>query len=191
MLNSRNSHVWSEENPHVTRNTRSQRKFSLNVWCGLIGDKLIGPHFFEPRLTGEMYCNFLENELPDLLENEDVDQRGLIFQQDGEPLHFSLAVRNHLDTMYSDRWIGRGGPHAWPPRSPDLTPLDYFLWGYMKAIVYQEEVDTVDELRRRVIAAADEIRENPDMIRRATEDLMKGSRKCVEFDGGLFEHHLH
>lgn len=135
--------------------------------------------------------NFLENELPGLLEDRNVDQRGLILQHDGAPPHFSLAVRNHLNAMYPNRWIGRGGPHAWHPRSPDLTPLDYFLWGYMKAIVYEDEVDTVEELRRRIIAAADQIRGNPEVIRRATEDLLKRSRKCVEFDGGLFEHHLH
>lgn len=191
MTNTKNSHVWSEENPHATRIVHSQHKFSLNVWCGLIDNKLIGPHFFEHRLTGEIYGNFLENELPVLLRNEHVNQIGMIFQHDGAPPHFSLDVRRYLDNTYPDRWIGRGGPRAWPARSPDLTPLDYFFWGHMKTVVYQEEVDTVDELRRRVIAAADEIRGNPDMIRRATEDLTKRSTKCIDLNGGHFEQHLH
>jgi hypothetical protein len=39
------------------------------------------------------------------------------------------------------RWIGRGGPIAWPPRSPDLTPLDIFLWGYVKNTVYQVKIN--------------------------------------------------
>jgi hypothetical protein len=39
------------------------------------------------------------------------------------------------------RWVGRGGPIAWPPRSPDLTPLDFLLWGYVKNIVYQVKMN--------------------------------------------------
>ena len=39
-------------------------------------------------------------------------------------------------TLNNDRWIGRGGPTVWPPRSPDLTPMDYFLLGHIKALIY-------------------------------------------------------
>ncbi|KAJ4440129.1 hypothetical protein ANN_08267 [Periplaneta americana] len=48
---------------------------------------------------------------------------------DGAPPHFGRHVRNHLNATFPDRWIGRGGPVTWPPRSPDLTALDSFLWG--------------------------------------------------------------
>jgi hypothetical protein len=37
-----------------------------------------------------------------------------------------------LDESFPNRWLGHGGPIAWPPRSPDLTPLDYYIWGHMK-----------------------------------------------------------
>jgi hypothetical protein len=46
-------------------------------------------------------------------------------------------VRHHLNNVYGLRWIGRGGPTAWPARSPDLNSCDYYLWGYMKAKVYR------------------------------------------------------
>ena len=40
------------------------------------------------------------------------------------------------------RWIGRGGVNdtniPWPPRSPDLTPMDFILWGYIKKLAYSE-----------------------------------------------------
>lgn len=39
---------------------------------------------------------------------------------------------------FPDWWIGRDGPINWPPRSPDISPLDFFLWGYVKDIVYQK-----------------------------------------------------
>ena len=48
------------------------------------------------------------------------------------------------------RWIGRGGPTAWPPRSPDLTPLDFFLWGYVKNIVYQVKINSLQHLKARI-----------------------------------------
>jgi len=43
--------------------------------------------------------------------------------------HYTRHVREYLKECFPNRWLGRGGPVAWPPRSPDLTPLDYYLWG--------------------------------------------------------------
>ena len=64
-----------------------------------------------------------------------------VFQQDGAPPHWSLATRALLNTMFPGRWIGRAGATDqnmldWPPRSPDITPLDFFLWGYVKDDVF-------------------------------------------------------
>ncbi|EZA62612.1 hypothetical protein X777_10243, partial [Ooceraea biroi] len=46
--------------------------------------------------------------------------------------------RNILNESFPDRWIGRGGRISWPARSPDLTPLDFFLWGHLKNEVYRD-----------------------------------------------------
>ena len=35
---------------------------------------------------------------------------------------------------------------GWPPRSCNLTPLDYFLWSYVKSMVYANKPATIDEL---------------------------------------------
>ncbi len=50
----------------------------------------------------------------------------------------AIPVRAWLDEKFPGRWIGRRGPIEWPTRSPDLSPCDFFLWGYLKNIVYQE-----------------------------------------------------
>jgi hypothetical protein len=63
-------------------------------------------------------------------------------------------VRHYLDESFPNRWLGRGGPVAWTPRSPDLTPLDYYLWGHMKTLVYKTKVDSREALRDRIFAAA-------------------------------------
>jgi hypothetical protein len=39
--------------------------------------------------------------------------------------------------------------NKWSTRSPDLTPLDFYLWGHLKSTVYAASVDDVAELQRR------------------------------------------
>ena len=74
----------------------------------------------------------------------------LIFMQDGAPPHFALTVRAWLDQHFSGRWLGRRGPHEWPPRSPDLTPCDFYLWGYTKEEVYKTKPRTLEDLEIRI-----------------------------------------
>jgi hypothetical protein len=68
------------------------------------------------------------------------------YLHDGPPAYFSRAVRGVLNNTYCDRWIGRGGPTAWPRRSPDLNPLDFYLWGQLKALAYAAPVDNEEAL---------------------------------------------
>ncbi|GFU70539.1 DUF4817 domain-containing protein [Trichonephila clavipes] len=68
--------------------------------------------------------------------------------------HSSCHNRILKDT-FGDRLISRFGPVNWPPRPCDLTPLDYFLWGYVKSLVYADKPQTLDHWEdniRRVIA---------------------------------------
>ena len=84
--NSRNVHTWSHDNPHETSVTNFQRRFSVNVRCGVIGSRLIGPFVFENNLTGNTYEAFLRNELPGLLEDIPLMVRSqMYFQHDGAP----------------------------------------------------------------------------------------------------------
>jgi len=54
----RNSHLWDRDNPHGTVESNYQHRFSVNVWCGVIGDQLTGPYIFPQRLTGDIYATF-------------------------------------------------------------------------------------------------------------------------------------
>ena len=72
-------------------------------------------------------------------------------QNDGSaPPHFALTVRSWLDQHFSGRWLGRRGPHEWPPRSPDLTPCDFYLWGYTKEEVYKTKPRTLEDFEIRI-----------------------------------------
>ncbi|GFU62097.1 uncharacterized protein TNCV_4893151 [Trichonephila clavipes] len=79
----------------------------------------------------------------------------LWFQQDGATCHTARATIDLLKDTFGDRLISRFGPVNWPSRSCDLTPLDYFLWGYVISLVYADKPQTLDHLEdniRRVIA---------------------------------------
>jgi hypothetical protein len=58
------------------------------------------------------------------------DNVGMWFQQDGA--HFHRDARQYLDDNFTNIWIGRGSNNLLSPRSPDLKPLDFFLWGVLK-----------------------------------------------------------
>ncbi|KAJ4439493.1 hypothetical protein ANN_07617 [Periplaneta americana] len=67
---------------------------------------------------------------------------------------------SRINETYPGRWIGRGGVISWPPRSPDLTPLDYYVvWGWFKSEIYKRQVETREERFSRVLHAFAQIKE--------------------------------
>ncbi|GFW42440.1 transposable element Tc3 transposase [Trichonephila clavipes] len=109
-----------------------------------------------------MITNFFIPEL----NNHDFQE--LWFQQDGATCHTARATIDLLKDTFDDRLISRFGPVNWHPRSCDLTPLDYFQWGYVKSLVYADKPQTLDHLEdniRRVIA---DIR--PQMLEKVIEN---------------------
>ena len=58
-----------------------------------------------------------------------------------------------MDATFPNRWIGRDGPTPWPPRSPDITPLDFFLCGYVKDKVFSTPVPDITNLKARTTDA--------------------------------------
>ena len=64
-----------------------------------------------------------------------------------------MDVRGSLYATFPNRWIGLDGPICWPPHSPDLTPLDFFLWAYVKDRVFATIVNDIGELRIRDVIA--------------------------------------
>ena len=85
----------------------------------------------------------------------------MLFLHNGAPAHFSRTVCLFLDVHYPHRWMGRRGPQTWPARSPDLTPLDFYLWGRMKKLAYAEEIGSQEHLRQCIHGAVNTIRVDP------------------------------
>ena len=82
--------------------------------------------------------------------------------------------------------IGRRGSLCeFPPRSLDLTPCDYFLWGYLRELVYSEPIIDVDGLEARIRTALLHIPRN--MFENALGSFRDRCNKCIEVNGPIFE----
>ncbi|GFW76771.1 DUF4817 domain-containing protein [Trichonephila clavipes] len=117
-------------------------------------------------------------------------RRRMWFQQDGAPSHYARHVREHLDRTFPNRWIGCGGPVTWPPRSSDLSPLDFFLWGAMKGLVHDTPVVSEMDLVARISIAAARIREMPGVFEDVRQSMSRRCRACIHANGRNFEHFL-
>jgi hypothetical protein len=90
-----------------------------------------------------------------------------------------------LNDVFPDKWIGRAGPIAWPPRSPDLTSLDNVLCGHLKSVVYSSKPRSLDELKVRITNSIHEISEQ--QLRNIFNVLEYRFEICVLNDGGYVE----
>ncbi|GFW35013.1 transposable element Tc3 transposase [Trichonephila clavipes] len=184
-VNKQSCRIWSEANPQVYVETPLHPE-KLTVWCALWAGGIIGPYFFKndkgPNVTvnGDRYRAMITNFFMPELNNHDVQE--LWFQQDGATYHTARATIYLLKYTFGDRLFSRFRSVNWPQRSCDLTPLDHFLWGYVKSLVYADKPQTLDHLEdniRRVIA---DIR--PQMLEKVIEnwtsrlDYIRASRGC-------------
>ncbi|GFV43100.1 uncharacterized protein TNCV_1409971 [Trichonephila clavipes] len=125
-----NSYCHLEANPQVYVETPLHPE-KLTVWCALWAGGIIGPYFFKNdeghnvTVNGDRYRAMITNFFIPELNNHDVQE--LWFQQDGATCHTARATIDLLKDTFGDRLISRFEPVNWPPRSCDLTPLDYFL----------------------------------------------------------------
>ncbi|KAJ8909742.1 hypothetical protein NQ315_014010, partial [Exocentrus adspersus] len=146
-------HYYDTQNPPVVEVNDYQHNWSLNVWGGIVHNFVIGPHIFEGRVTGQVFLNFLINDFPRLIHHlPDYIKNQMWLQLDGAPPHFSANFRQHLTENFPGQWVGRQGPTAWPTRSLDLTPMDYFLWGTVKSDVYSYAATTQEDMVQRKIS---------------------------------------
>lgn len=186
VFNRNNTRYWSKENKHLVRQVNRQERFGFNCWVGIIGERIVGPIFFRYQLTGERYLDLLQNDIEEGLDNLPLETlRTLYFQQDGAPPHNSRAVTQFLNNKYGQRLISTNGPVQWPPRSPDLTPLDFFLWGTLKNKVYATPSNTVEELQRRVVQACEEIA--PQVLQNVVLSTVRRVELCQRENGNLIE----
>lgn len=195
-VNTHNVRYWANENPHIIREQQTQRPQKINVWAGIMGNHMVGPLFYEENLTGELYLQMLEDTINPLIirmvencvdddGNREFDENKIVFQQDGCPAHFDRRVRALLDQNFPNSWIGRRGPREWCPRSPDLAPCDYFLWGYLKSVIYRTPPASLEDLKNRIKKACEDI--TPDTFEKVKCEFEARLYHCMGVNGQHFE----
>lgn len=194
-VNKQDFRYWCQENPRWYREAplHSPR---VTVWAAIGCRGIVGPIFFDENLNGVNYLQMLQQQFLPAVEGKlnffslisgDPD---LVFMQDGAPPHWAVAVRNWLDENFALRWMGRGSPSspapfAWPPYSPDLTPCDFFLWGWIKSQVYTTPVASMVELRQRIERAFENLPQQ--MINNAIGAYRTRLEYCLEVHGKSVE----
>lgn len=166
-VNKQNCRIWGDENPHVYHE-QPLHALKTIVWCGLGSEGIIGPYFSENEagqtatINGERYRNMLTNYFWHELDG--MDQEETWFQQNGATAHTSGETMALLPDRLEERLISRNGLVNWPPRSCDLTPLDFFLWDFFENIVYANKPATIQDLkiniRTEITAISTEILRN-------------------------------
>lgn len=185
-VNRHNCVYYSTENPHITLEQQLNQP-GISVWAAISCHGVLGPIFFDTNLTHNLYLTMLRDTvLPQLRRQYENDL--FFFQQDGAPPHYALAVRRFLDEELPNRWIGRRGPVDWPPRSPDLTPMDFFFWGVVKDKVFARKPLTMDDMVLYIQQACQEINDNKELCNRVCLSVRSRLQECVNNEGLQFEH---
>lgn len=182
-VNRHNCRIWADEQPNAVQQWERDSP-KVNVWMGITKSKLYGPFMFAERtVTGITYLDLLQQFLePQVIQDGILDS--VVFQQDGAPPHFATIVRDYLNDTFPERWIGRASPRLWAPRSPDLTPMDFFVWGFIKSKVYQVKINGLQQLKNRIYAAAEQI--TPDLLARVFRATEERWDMCLDLQG----HHV-
>ena len=102
-------------------------------------------------------------------------------------LNLLLRVRESLNRQLPGKWIARGGPLAWPARSPDVTPLDFFFWDYVKDCVFSNPLKDIEGLKDRITEVITLF--NTDMLANTWVELRRRLEFLHENEGQYNEIH--
>lgn len=97
-------------------------------------------------------------------------------------------MKNYLNDTLPNHWIGRGGEIQWPPRSPDLNPMDFFVWPYLKAEVNKIQPNNELQLQAAIRSACEKI--SPTILSKVRKKFYNRLSCCLINNGGHFEQFL-
>lgn len=191
-MRKQNCRFYATENPQLIEEQPLYDQ-KVTVWCGVCADMIIGPYFFQNSrgvpltVNGDRYRAMITDFVMPIVRENGLDD--FWFQQDGATCHTAQKTIDLLRPLFPGRVIsnkddGRlnSGDFDWPPRSPDLTAPDFFLWGYLKSKVYVSKPRTLAQLRaniRREIRAI-----SADTLAKVMENAEKRAHLAAKANGG-------
>jgi hypothetical protein len=181
-----NGHIESHNMRYISdENQEPHSKDSrVIVWAGLSSEILLGPYF----LIGDIntaYHQVLREFFVDMHKKIGGHGRS-IFMHDDAPPHRKFDVQKYFEKEVPYHWIGTGSHYAnFPRNSPDLNPLNYFLWGFIKKIVYRTPIlsDDVKTLKNRITRAFKKA--TVEMLQEAVVDYKVRLEHVVVWNGEL------
>lgn len=192
-VNTQNCRVWTCEPPdNVLESPLHCPK--VTAWCAMTAGGIIGPFFFQKSdgttvtVNKDRYLGMLEKLWTKLVEDPEIDTENIWFQQDGAPPHVSRVALSWLEDHFGERVISLKTQTPWPPHSPDLTPLDFYLWGFIKSQVYRKSPKSLSELKNAIRQVTRGI--TPDTCRRVIGEVARRTDLCILRNGGHIEHVL-
>ncbi len=179
-INKQNNREWAASNPCNGVEKPLHDKKVL-VWCAISPAKIIGPYYFTECVNQRNYLKMLKDYfIPRLLKMPSREK--YYFQQDGATPHTATSVQTWLSDKFGEKFIDK---KSWPPRSPDLNPCDFYLWGHLKSKVYNPLPKTLDDLRENI---GREIKNIPSEVLKSTfVNLKKRCDLIKSVDGGHIE----
>lgn len=154
-VSKQNCRYWSPINPKL-KHQKPLHSPKVTVWAAMSAHGIIGPYFFEDgrgravTVTSERYVAMIEEFFTQKLQNFPGFNARTWFQQDGATSHTSNTAMPVIRQLFPNKVISKRGDISWPPRSPDLTPMDFFLWGYLKAKVYDSNPRSINDLKENI-----------------------------------------
>lgn len=179
-VNKQNNRRWLPSKP-TDKIERPLHGEKVLVWCAISRDYIYGPYFFDENVNQQNYLNMLKN----FFWKGHVtarDYQKYYFLQDGARPHTANTVQSYLKSKFRDRFIDKS---QWPPRSPDLNPCDFFLWGYLKDRVYKPMPQNLAELKNNI---QKEFKNIPrDMLESVFENFIKRLNLIIKSNGDHIE----
>ena len=187
-MNKQNFRIWSTQKPLEVFEQQLHAP-KVTVWYGLSSYRVYGPFFFKDAETGnacsvntEAYIEMLNTVMTDDIHLD------VQFQQDDATAHTSLAARDCLKNNFGNKNISHLIDFPLPDKSPDLSPLDFFLWGYIKENVFKSNPNTIDDFKQVTSEVIYSI--NQDVFVAVIANFEIQIYLCIELLGGHFEHLL-
>ena len=187
-VNKQNFCYWSQVNPRALHE-KPLHSQKVTVWCAMSASGIFGPYFFENEagnavtVNADCYVEMLQNFFTPQLAHFHVNEN-MLFQQDVATSHTARMSMNAVNALFPNRVISRNGDIPCPP--PDLTPCDYFLWGYLKKEVFETKPRTKQRIQDEVSAIPVE------MLQEVMNSFRSRLEECVcrngsHLDGVIFK----
>lgn len=184
--NRQNRRIWSNKPPKEALEAPLHSP-KVTVWCAMGAQGIVGPVFVEDAtgktvtVTQESYRRVLVRFKRNLSKRCGDQLHQQWIQQDGAPAHTARTTMGWLAEHFPGRVVGKGAAIEWPPQSPDLTPLDFYLWGYVKEVVARQAPKSTEELKRVIQNVISRIPE--ETCARVAEEARRRAECCVARNG--------